>query len=64
MEVAGLLSGGRSARELRTMPAPARYQPTDAVNAPGRAYAVVSRSSRSSDTVESGPDQCSQKCRR
>ena len=56
--------GARSAATLASPPTPTRYQPIDAVNAPGSAYTETRWSRWSSGRVNPGPDQCVQKWRR
>ena len=54
----------RAVRPPVPEPAPARYQPIEAVNAPGMPYTVTRWSRSASASVKLGPDQCDQKCAR
>jgi hypothetical protein len=50
-------AGVRSARLVATVPDPARYQPIDAISAPGSAYRSTSWSRSGSASSNAGPDQ-------
>jgi hypothetical protein len=57
-------AGGCSPMDLATEPAPERYQPIEAVNAPGGLYTETRWARDSSSRVNDGPDQWAQKCHR